>query len=133
MKTRSTFFYLFYLGLFLSGLHSFAQQSYITYQPVEGGFTIVDDAIAAPILYSETDYPGVQKVVRELQGDIEKVSGIAPKLTSESQALNTPSIIVGTLGKNALIDKLIQQGKIEESTLKGKWEKFITKIGRAHV
>lgn len=128
MKTRNAFFYLFYLGLFLTGLHSYAQQPYVIHKPIEGGFVIVAHNVAAPILYSETDYPGVQKVVRELQGDIEKVSGVAPQLSLTTKNLNTPPIIVGTLGKNELIDKLIQQGKIEESALKGKWEKFITTV-----
>lgn len=128
MKTRSTIIYLFYLGLLLSGLHSFAQQSYITPQPVEGGFAIVEQNTAAPILFSSADYPGVQKVARELKNDIEKVTGITPNLSSELSSVNATAIIIGTLGKSELINQLVQQGKIDQSALKGKWEKFITTI-----
>src|SRR5690606_8741407 len=128
MKTRNTFIHLVYFTLLLKGLYSFAQESYITYQPIEGGFAIVDKNTAAPILFSNADYPGVQKVAKELQGDIEKVTGIAPEISSDFSALNTPTIIVGTLGKNKLIDRLIQQGKINKDALEGKWEKFITTI-----
>lgn len=128
MKARSRFIYLIFLGLFLPGLHTYAQQSYVTHQPIEGGFTIVDQEMAAPMVISETDYPGVQKVALELQGDIEKVSGVAPKLLNSVANLNTPPIIVGTLGKSALIDKLIEEGKIDQTSLTGKWEKFITTI-----
>src|SRR5690606_13042846 len=128
MRTRSTIIYLFYLGLLLSGLHSFAQQSYITPQPVEGGFAIVEQNTAAPILFSSADYPGVQKVARELKNDIEKVTGITPNLSSELSSVNATAIIIGTLGKSELINQLVQQGKIDQSALKGKWEKFITTI-----
>src|SRR5690606_41938620 len=56
---------IFYFTLLLKGLYSFAQESYITYQPIEGGFAIVDKNTAAPIIFSNADYPGVQKVDRK--------------------------------------------------------------------
>lgn len=106
----------------------YTQESYVVDKAVEGGFAVVDQNGTAPILYSKSDYPGVQKVVKELQADIEKVSGVSPQLLVSAENTNTPVIIIGTLGKSPLIDKLIEQGKINVKDLKGKWEKFITTI-----
>lgn len=128
MKTKSIILQVFYLSLFLIGLQGSAQQAYVTHKPIKGGFSIVDHTTAAPILYSESDFQGVRQVASQLQNDIKKVSGVAPELSSTIKNISTPPIIVGTLGKSELIDKLVQQGKIEESALKGKWEKFITTV-----
>src|SRR5690606_37917221 len=128
MKTKRVILYVFYLSLFLIGLQGYAQQDYVTHKPIKGGFSIVDHSTAAPILYSESDFQAVRQVASQLQNDIKKVSGIAPELSSTIKNISTPPIIVGTLGKSELIDKLVQQEKIEASALKGKWEKFITTV-----
>src|SRR5690606_18621232 len=70
----------------------------------------------------------IQKDGIELQCYIEKVSGLKPKLLSSTSNLSVSSIIVGTLGKSALIDQLVKDGKIDQTALKGKCEKFITTI-----
>lgn len=38
------------------------------------------------------------------------------------------TILVGTVGKSAVIDQLVKQRKIDVSGIKGKWEAFQTQI-----
>lgn len=128
MKTDTAYFYLFYLGIVLLCLKSYSQQQYVTFKPPQDGFAIVDGGKAAPLLYSENDFPGVQLVAHQLQQDIQKVSGIPPELHSDQSDVKAQPIIIGTVGKNALIDKIIKEGKIDGSAIQGKWEKFIIKI-----
>lgn len=128
MKTTTSYFYYLCLGFVLLGLKSFGQLQYVSFEPPKDGFTVVDHGKAAPLLYSKNDFPGVQLIANQLQQDIKKVSGTRPELLTNQNNLEAAPIIIGTAGKNELIDRLIAQGKIEASALEGKWEKFIIKI-----
>jgi len=72
------------------------------------------------ILTDSQDYKGVLRAVADLKDDFRKVSGNMPAEGSDKQTL-----IIGTVGKSALIDQLIQSGKIAGQELKGKNEKYI--------
>ena len=81
---------------------------------------------SVPVLISSADYPGVIRAVKDLQTDIGKVTGTAPLLFNDQISGNKEIIIVGTLGKSSLIDKLVKDGKIDVSAIEGKWESYIT-------
>ncbi|MFD2034788.1 glycosyl hydrolase 115 family protein [Belliella marina] len=84
-------------------------------------FPLVDGS-AAPIVFDGSD-EGVLLAVENLQGDIQTVSG-------QKAALKTGLIgekkvvIIGQLGQSELIDKLVNDGKINVSSLANKWETF---------
>ena len=59
-----------------------------------------------------------------MASDIKQVSSIAPKQLFENQNLPSKIILIGTIGKNKLIDELIKSGKIDVAHLIGKWETF---------
>ena len=46
---------------------------------------------------------------------------------SDPDASNT-LIIVGTIGRSDIIDRLIDDGKLDVSDIEGKWESFVTKV-----
>lgn len=52
------------------------------------------------------------------------VSGAEPLLV-KSTAPSTPSILIGTIGKSPLIDRLVSEGKLDVSAVKGQWESFL--------
>ena len=82
-------------------------------------FSSQSDAISltgATIGYSSQENEGVKIAIRNLQADIQRVLGKAPLL---SEGAREATILVGTLGKNADIDRL------KLADLKGKREKFI--------
>ena len=82
-------------------------------------FTPQADAISlkeATIGYSTQEYEGVKIAINNLKADIERVLGKAPLLKEGQKEV---SILVGTIGKNADIDRL----KLKD--LKDKREKFI--------
>ncbi|MCX6132909.1 MAG: glycosyl hydrolase 115 family protein [Ignavibacteriales bacterium] len=88
-------------------------------------FPIVSrDRAAASIRYDTSDHKGVIRAIGDLRSDIDSVTGVKPDLaTSGSSAAY--EIVIGTLGKSKLIDKLISSGKIDVRDLKGKWESFV--------
>lgn len=114
-----------FLILFLITIKLLPQNNYITTKKSEASFTISSNKKSAPIIYSSQDFPGVIRVVKHLQEDIYKVTGIKPEIFEDKIPDSDEIIIAGTIGKNPFIDKLVDAKIIDEKELKGKWEKFI--------
>jgi hypothetical protein len=90
-------------------------------------FPIVANNNAATLYVDVNDYAVVKKTTELFQQDIQKVSGktasIVNKITS-----STNLIIIGTVGKSALVDQLIQQRKLNVDSLKNKWEAYQVQV-----
>lgn len=98
----------------------------ITTQPEsEADFPIVaEDRTPAPLRYDPDDFEGVIRAIGDLQSDIDTVTGVQPELVASGSS-SDHEIIIGTLGKSKLIDRLVAQGKLDDKDLKGKWESFV--------
>ena len=72
-------------------------------------FCIAKDGKVATILVDENDWKGVIRAARDLGDDMRKVTGVAAPVVVESAAVpqQPASILVGTIGKSRLIDRLI--------------------------
>lgn len=101
---------------------------YVTNQATKGSFPLASNGNVAPILISSSDFLGVLRVVGHLQNDINNVTGKKPFLFKDQAETSNDLIIIGTLGKNSIIDKLAREGKVDVTELQGKWEKFTTQI-----
>ncbi len=84
---------------------------------------VAEDHTSAPLCYDTNDYPGVIRAVGDLQSDIQKVTDVKPEITTSG--VKDYEIVIGTLGKNRRIDKLVSSGKLDEKDIKGKWEGFV--------
>ncbi|MBU3821944.1 glycosyl hydrolase 115 family protein [Flavobacteriaceae bacterium XHP0103] len=98
---------------------------YVSNESSKGSFPVATNGAVTPILVSDSDYPGVLRVLGHLQKDIKNVTGIEPQIFKNSVSGTDNVIIVGTIGKSPIIDQLIKNGKIKSSLLVGKREKFI--------
>lgn len=85
-------------------------------------FHLADRNNSFAIQMDDSDYEGVRIAANNLVTDFGKVLNAIAKINSETKT-NT-KIIIGTLGKSRMIEKLIKSGKISENELKNKWEKF---------
>ncbi|MFC2137509.1 glycosyl hydrolase 115 family protein [Bacteroidota bacterium] len=114
------------LGLLLLPQILFAQVQ-ITNQPQKGksNFPIVNSKSATSIFYDSTDFKVVGKAVNLLASDIKNMTEKQPKIVSSNDQLKENLIIVGTIGKNHLIDKLIAENKLNVDSIKNQWERFI--------
>lgn len=90
----------------------------------DGAFPLVASGKPAAIHLSSEDFPGVQRIAGHLQSDIERVTGKSPKLEIDGKVKGKNVVIIGTLGKNKLIDKLASEGRINASKVEEKWETF---------
>ena len=91
-----------------------------------GAFPLVLGERAAPLLLDAADHAGVLRAAGDLQTDIERVTGRRPLLNTDN---NFPrekhAVIIGTLGKSALVDRLVRERKIDVSAISGQWESFV--------
>jgi hypothetical protein len=94
----------------------------------EGNFRLVFDGRAAEIYVSDSDYAGVIRAANDLRDDVKRVTGIVPELHNHISSLTGNTVFIGTMGKNAVIDGLIAEGRLDAADLSGKWESFIIQV-----
>ncbi|WP_295796204.1 glycosyl hydrolase 115 family protein [Mucilaginibacter sp.] len=106
---------------------SLAKTPHISFTNGAGYFAVSTNGESTTLYTTDAEFPGVTLAVRSFQNDIKAVTnsspGIINKIGAEKQL-----IIIGTIGKNGLIDKMIKQGKIDASGIVGKWEAHITQV-----
>ncbi len=100
------------------------QPSYVEAVADPGSFALAQGNTTAALYVDSADWPGVVRAAGDLQADLAKVTNHSPAILHDGQSLSSNVVIIGTLGKSAIIDKLIQEKKIEVSGITGKWESF---------
>src|SRR6478609_6939617 len=101
---------------------------YVTNKAASGSFPLASNGKVASILVSDVDFPGVLRVVGHLQKDLQTVTNSLPTILKDKSVNENYLVIIGTLGKSPIIDRLAKEGKIDANQLQGKWEKFTTQI-----
>lgn len=102
-------------------------------------FCIAKDGRAATIIVDENDWKGVIRAANDLGDDIRKVtgvSGVVPLMDNGSLGPTgsltlqegTNAILVGTIGKSRIIDRLIKQKKLNVKKIKGHWEAYVIDV-----
>lgn len=93
---------------------------YVETSPRSGAFPLVEHGSAAAVRVDAADWPGVLRAARDLQADVNRVTGVTPPWDISARRM----VLIGTVGKSALIDQLVRAGKIEVGSIRGKWESF---------
>ncbi len=104
---------------------SASEKSYITTKHTAGVFPLSVAGRSAPIFASSKDHPGVLRVLKHLQSDIAKVTDAEPSLSIDNTPKSKSIVLVGALGKNPLIEKLVQDKKLNVEDVRGRWETFL--------
>jgi hypothetical protein len=118
------------LCLFIFVRDSFAlgQVQYVENVSRQNSFPIVQGNVAASLYVDSNDFAGVVRAANDLQADIGRVAGLTPTVFHEETGLGKNAIIVGTIGKSRVIDRLIRDGKIDAAQIAGKWESFLIQV-----
>jgi hypothetical protein len=102
--------------------------TYIVNVPGPGRFPLVERGRAATLVVSEADYPGVRRVVGDLQADIKRVTGVEPAIVKDRVPTGRDVVIIGTIGKSPLIDTLVRTRKLDVTGIAGKWETSLEQV-----
>jgi hypothetical protein len=109
--------------------HAIGQKSYVSSNPAAGSFALVENRSAVPLLISDNDWPGVARAAEDLGSDINRVTGDQPAVKhAPSEVSGRIAVIIGTIGKSALIDEMVRHHKLDVSEVAGKWESAVTVI-----
>lgn len=88
-------------------------------------FKLTEAATTVPIVIDQEDDAGVLRAVNNLKEDFERVTTQLPAVMRELPSAKEGILLIGTIGKNKMIDRLITEGRLNGSELKGKNEKFL--------
>jgi hypothetical protein len=105
-----------------------AADDFVASTPGAGSFKVASEHFAAKIYVDANDFPGVVRAAGDLQADVGRVTGEMPVVVNDEKDLGEHAIIVGTLGKSAIVDRLMHDGKIDASAIAGKWESTIVQV-----
>jgi len=123
-------------ALLLSALPSawaLGERPIVSFDGTAAGVALAGPRGAARLLLDPHEFTGVRRAAADLQADIARVSGARPALLQATPARKNAGgdlVIVGTLGKSALVDRLAREGRIDTAALRGKWEGYLIQTVR---
>ena len=92
-----------------------------------GDFLLANSKTAAPLFVDANDFPVVGIAAQALATDIESVTGAKPSVSTGAPVAGQTALLIGTIGKSALVDGLVAAKKLDVSSIRGAWERFIIK------
>ncbi len=119
---------IFCLFAFHCDVLAIGQQRYVEAAGNIYSFQLAQNDKIATIFVDSQDWPGVIRAANDLQADINRVTGHSPTVTSDVNSLGRNTVIIGTIGKSPVIDRLIGEGKVDAGQIAGKWESFIIAV-----
>ena len=103
------------------------QPRYVEFTASPDNFPVVREN-AASLFVDAGDFPGVLRAAKNLVTDIHRVTGKDAPLTVDEKSLPAHVIIIGTIGKSPILDRLAKAGKIDLTSIAGKWDSFFTQV-----
>ncbi|MFZ5941628.1 MAG: glycosyl hydrolase 115 family protein [Bacteroidota bacterium] len=85
-------------------------------------FRIATRSGTAPLVISGEDFKGVIRAAGDLAEDLGKVTGHLPGIFYDTLPVANEIILIGTLGKSPMLERLQAEKRIDLSSLEGKWE-----------
>jgi hypothetical protein len=98
---------------------------FVSSEHERGGFPLSISGRPAPLCASSNDYPGVLRILKVFQNDMASVTGARPEISLDSLPPSNDIVIIGTLGRNPLIDRLVKENKVDVEQIRGAWETFL--------
>ncbi len=118
--------YLIALLFAFTALRAFALAPWVHETPSQpADFPLVQERQAAVVLVSAEDHAVARVAATDFAADVERVTGLHPIVSAEPLPAGGPVVLIGTLGRNPIIDNLAARGRLDVSALRGAWESFI--------
>jgi hypothetical protein len=90
-------------------------------------FPLIAAGRPAAVSVDPGDFPGVVRAAKDLQADLGRVAG-APSTLETAQPSAGPVVIVGALGRSAVVDRLVREGRLDVRGVRGRWEAFVQQV-----
>jgi hypothetical protein len=109
-------------------LSAHATELTLTDTPGAGDLSLADGKTAAAFFIETNDERAVLRAVGDLADDFARVTGTKPAVENQLSPDKNIRVIVGTLGKSKIIDRLAAEGKLETNGISGVWESYVLQI-----
>ncbi|REH29664.1 glycosyl hydrolase family 115 (putative glucuronidase) [Kutzneria buriramensis] len=107
---------------FLGMMGALAVGQYLSTRGGPTRFPLVAGRKAAPLVVSSTDHPGVVRAARDLQADIERVTGVRPGLYVDHVPAVGEVVLIGSLDASPLVRAV----GLDTTGIAGRWETSLT-------
>jgi hypothetical protein len=89
----------------------------------QNGLALIRSGVPAQVVADGDLDAGVRRALDDLRIDLRRVSGAAHAGTAVERM--DAQIVVGTIGKSPIIDRLARDGKLNVSAIQSKWEGYV--------
>lgn len=90
-----------------------------------GDFSLAQAGKVSPVRVDPADFDCVRLAAGLFADDLERVTGRRPAVMADAELPDGPAVLIGTLGRSALIDRLAAAGKLDAGRIAGQWESFL--------
>ena len=80
------------------------------------------------LFVDQADDPAVARAAGDLAADLERVSGVRPRLRRTQSGMSGTAVLIGTIGASPVIDRLIAEGRLDTAEVAGRWEASVTQV-----
>jgi len=122
------FYFLSVIFVLPQKLSAIDNQSFVSFVKSEKYFPLSESGNSAPLVISSNDFPGIKRVLKQFQTDIGNVTNAIPALSTDTIPLSKNIVVIGTIGNSYLIDKLIDNKKLDVQEVIGKWDSFLIQV-----
>jgi hypothetical protein len=103
------------------------QPQIVDFQASQGSFPLFHHE-AARLLVDTNDWPGVIRATHDLAADLGRVTGHSATVDVIPPRSNQTAVIIGTLGKSALIQRLVEAHAFDPAPISGQWESSMLQV-----
>ncbi|HEX3969635.1 MAG TPA: glycosyl hydrolase 115 family protein [Edaphobacter sp.] len=127
-RIASALFFLTFATL--AGLPAFSlgEAHHVTSTPEAGDFALAGKQSLARVYVDSADWPGVLLAAGSFSSDVAQVTGRTPEIVPSLGREDRDVVLIGTIGRSAIIDRLIARHKLDVSAVRGRWEMSVTQI-----
>ena len=105
-----------------------AEPARVVFRAEAGGFPLVRHARPVPLYVEHGDWPGVVRAVSSFADDLKAVTGERAATLSDLATPPREIVLIGTIGRSPIIDRLVAEGRLDVSALRGHWEMSVTQV-----
>jgi S-layer like family, C-terminal region. len=103
-------------------------QIHVNYKHTAGSFVLSERSNVPTVVVAAEEETSVKNVADIFARDVQRVTSSLPVVKVSDKVKDNKIVIIGTLGKNKLIDKLVKQRRLDISRIKGGWEQYAIKV-----
>lgn len=122
IKNAVVLLLLFLVSVIVSGQKSGSLAHLIAKGKEASDFSLAVQGSSTDIYVDSKDSKTVLLAATLFSGDVERITGLKPKVKSNIGSVSSNCVIIGSIEGSELIKKLIKKNKIDVSEVKGKWE-----------